>query len=603
MINNSGKQNSSRFIAVALGVSFLMATATDAADMKVSVVGASGAPLELVMVTVTSGLERAGYANPEHTFFTDAMGMVSVTVPDIGSYSLRLRKPGYMDGGADYAALVSDTNLTLEKETDIAELADNRPANAWVAALDFGDENFKEHFRLQCSFCHQQATPIVRLDRSEEEWEKIINRMLRYGSRLQTSAQEKLPALLRAEHARLTENPGLVPATRPWDQKLSGVQITEWQLGSGSSQLHDVFLASSGLIYVGDNLQDDLIELDPKTGRTVTHKIPRREDDELGGNIGGRLKNYPGVGTYVGLHSLDEAPSDGHLFLTGSDSSRLVEFAPETGEFTLYDLPEGYYPHTVRVDQKERVWFTMAISNQVAMFDRTSKEFTFYDLPTRSFKEKMTIAALPIVMKLANMGMDTHDMAVTEKSEGLPLPYGIDIAPDGGVWFTRLHAEEIGHIDPETEALRMYKTPFVGPRRLRADADGNVWISVFASGRLAKFDPVTEKFTLYDLPTIPVGSDSPYSLTVDRKRRQVWVNGTGSDTMMRFDIARETWSVFPLPRRRTFTRDVVVAEDGSVYTSNGSFPAWHIEDGQPTVIRIVPADVRAAGNVPAKAGR
>ena len=567
--------------------------ADDARTIAVTVRDDSGSAMSRTMITLISDDEIDGVSLPEHTVFTDALGRATVEVPAGASIYLRARRPGYSDGEVDVELDQNEVAVVIEKITDLADLAENAPANAWFAALDLGDANDKEHFTLQCAFCHQQGSPIIRMDRTEEEWEKIIDRMLRYGSRLKTPLQKTLPELIRREHTRLRDNPSLVPAVRPWGSEVVGAKITEWTLGDGSSQLHDVFLASTGIIYVGDNLQDKLIVLDPKTGDTQTYKIPRQEGDILGGNTGGRLKNFPGVGAYVGLHSLDESLTDGHLFLTGSDSSRLVEFAPESGAFTLYDLPQGFYPHTIRVDSKDRVWFTMAVSNQVAVFDRKSTKFTFYDLPTRSFKEKMTIAALPLIMKLANMGMDTHDIAVDETSQGLPLPYGIDIAPDDSVWFTRLHANEIGHIEPDTGKITMYKTPFIGPRRLRTDAEGKVWVTVFASGRLAKFDPVTEDFTLYDLPTEPQGSETPYALAVDRERNQVWVNGTASDTMMRYDMASEEWAVFPMPRMGTFTRDVVIAKDGSIYTSNGNFPAWHIEDGQPTVIHVVPKDIMA----------
>lgn len=563
-------------------------------EVIVTVTDSNGNSLPRTMLTLTSTSEKDGYSTPEHSFFTDEKGRSIIEAQDIQNVSIRARKIGYADYDVNLVKNTSEYTITLTDISDKFELADQTPANAWVSALDFGDGNFKEHFRLQCSFCHQQGSPIVRLDRTEEEWEKIINRMLRYGSRLDSEAQKKLPALILAEHKRLNENPALIPSAKPWGQEVIGAQITEWPLGDGSSQLHDVLLSSTGLIYVGDNLQDNLIELDPKTGQTTTHKIPKRKRDKLGGNIGGRLKNYPGVGTYVGLHSLDESNVDGHIFMTGSDSSRLVEFAPETGEFTLYDLKKGLYPHTIRIDQQDRVWFTMAVSNQVAMYDRKKDKFKFYKLPTRSFKEATTIKLLPMIMKLAKFGVKTHKFNIDEISTGLPLPYGIDIAPDGGIWFTRLHSDEIGHINPETGKINMYKTPFLGPRRLRTDAQGNIWITVFASGRLAKFTPGDEKFTLYDLPTLPLGSDTPYSLAVDKDRHQVWVNGTASDTMMRFDIKTETWSVFPLPRMRSFTRDVAVAKDGSVFTSIGSFPAWHIEDGQPTVIRIMPNDMDAS---------
>ena len=576
-------------LALTLAVGFSAFSYAD--EITITVTDSQGNGLSRTMLTLTSASEKTGYAIPEHSFFTDATGQSVIETQDLQNISIRARKIGYEDHDVDFEKNTSEYTIMLDEHSDKYELAEQTPANAWVSALDFGDADFKEHFRLQCSFCHQQGSPIVRLDRTEEEWEKIINRMLRYGSRLDSEAQKKLPALIQGEHERLNENPELIPSAKAWGPEVVGAQITEWPLGDGSSQLHDVLLSSTGLVYAGDNLQDNLIELDPKTGKTKTHKIPRGKKDKLGGNIGGRLKNYPGVGTYVGLHSLDESNVDGHIFMTGSDSSRLVEFAPETGEFTLYDIKKGLYPHTIRVDHQDRVWFTMAVSNQIAMFDREKKKFKFYKLPARSFKEATTIKSLPVIMKLAKLGVKTHKFKIDEISTGLPLPYGIDIAPDGGIWFTRLHSDEIGHINPDTGEIKMYKTPFLGPRRLRTDAQGNVWITVFASGRLAKFTPDDETFTLYDLPTLPLGSDTPYSLAVDRERHQVWVNGTASDTMMRFDIETEAWAVFPLPRMRSFTRDVAVAKDGSVFTSIGSFPAWHIEDGQPTVIRVMPNDI------------
>lgn len=583
------RKNALATILIAVGLMTLAPIAM-AREIQVTVTGQDQQPLPLTMVTLTSDGETTSTAFPEYTGFTDKNGQLVLTVPPGGQVSARARKPGYQDGETTLQDGADTLSMSVQRETDVEELAEVAPANAWVAAMNIGDADFKEHFRMQCSFCHQQGSAMLRMDRTEEEWEKIIDRMLRYGSRLMSDAQGKLPKMIRAEHTRLRDNPQLIPPTRPWGEELIGARISEWKLGSSSSQLHDVFLASTGLIYVGDNLQDDLIELDPKTGRTVTHKIPHGWWDSLGGNIGGRLKNYPGVGTYVGLHSLAESPVDGHLFLTGSDSSRLVEFAPETGKFTLFDLPQGFYPHTVRIDAKDRVWFTMAVSNQVAMFDRERVRFTFYDMPNRSFKESVVVNVLPMVMTLARWGMNTHKFAVDHQATGLPMPYGIDIAPDGSVWFARLHAGDIGKINPDTHEITMYKTPFKAPRRLKTDADGNVWVTVFGAGKVARFDPKTEQFELIDLPTRPLGSDTPYALSVDRERRHVWITGTASDTIMRYDIASKNWSVFPLPRRVSFTRDVVVAKDGSVFTSNGSFPTWHIEDGQPTVIRIVPND-------------
>jgi streptogramin lyase len=83
-----------------------------------------------------------------------------------------------------------------------------------------------------------------------------------------------------------------------------------------------------------------------------------------------------------------------------------------------------------------------------------------------------------------------------------------------------------------------------------------------------------------------VASETPYALNIDRKRNVVWVNGNQSDTVLAFDIASSRWQVYPLSRYRSFTRDVEIAEDGSIFTSNSNFPSWQIEDGRPTLIRV-----------------
>jgi streptogramin lyase len=134
----------------------------------------------------------------------------------------------------------------------------------------------------------------------------------------------------------------------------------------------------------------------------------------------------------------------------------------------------------------------------------------------------------------------------------------------------------------------MIDFPYNGPRRLRADADGNLWIVAFQDSLLVKYDPVADRFTHFELPVV---NELPYALNVDRKRGVVWVNGNQSDTILGFDIASESWKVYPMPRQRFFTRDIEVAEeDGAIYTSNSHFPTWQSEGGTPTLLRITPLE-------------
>ncbi len=88
--------------------------------------------------------------------------------------------------------------------------------------------------------------------------------------------------------------------------------------------------------------------------------------------------------------------------------------------------------------------------------------------------------------------------------------------------------------------------------------------------------------------------ETPYGLDIDNARGLVWVTGSQSDSLLSLDVATGRWRVFPLSRRGSFTRDIGVAEDGSVFSTSSTFPGWQIEDGQPTLIRLAPGAAQAA---------
>jgi streptogramin lyase len=169
-----------------------------------------------------------------------------------------------------------------------------------------------------------------------------------------------------------------------------------------------------------------------------------------------------------------------------------------------------------------------------------------------------------------------------------PVPYGIDVAPDGGVWFSQLNVHRIGRVDPESFAIEIVETPFPAPRRLRFDSQGRLWIPSFSGGLIARFDPRSREFRTFPLPVEPPGSDVPYALNVDRRTDTVWICGTNSDTLLRFDPASERFTIYPLPTRVTYTREIDFDTSGRPWTSNSNSPASQIEGGVPKVIRLDP---------------
>ena len=552
-----------------------------------------GEPMSRVMLTRTpvvqpeADLSDDGYAphgvtNTSPTVvtrFTDTAGMVDFEVTDV-AYRYRARAQGYVD--AYFEEFPEELVMQpMTREQHIASF----PSNVWLSQLSFGgDEELKKSFQLNCAFCHQQASPFMRNERTQEQWISVIERMNTYGARLPDDDHADVARLMQEEYRALREKPETVPQPRDWEQHLSDIEMTEWPIGDGFSQMHDFLLHPNGYVYVGDNLFDRIYELDPETGEYTVYKVPHDEDMGLGGIMGNRFKVFPKMYNYMGVHSFAYSKKDGNIFITPSMQQALLEFDIETKEFIVHDMPEGYYPHTIRTDDQDRVWFTMALSSQVAMFNRTTGTFKMYDLPARGFMEWLTLKSLPLIFSIDAENRPTP--SPNRESTGLPMPYGIDVAPDGTVWAARLYANDLAHIDPETDEITMIDFPYNGPRRLRVDAQGKVWIVAFQDSLLVKYDPVKKAFTRYELPVV---NELPYALNVDRQRGVVWVNGNQSDTILGFDIATESWKVYPMPRQRFFTRDIEVSEeDGAIYTTNSHFPTWQSEGGVPTLLRITP---------------
>ena len=558
-----------------------------------TVTNEAGEPMPQVMISRTpvespeanladDGYTPNGVTNPTAaslTRFTNSSGTVTFADTE-RPVTYRARAQGYID------AKITETSgkLVMKKMTSAQNIA-SFPSNVWLSQLEFGgDEELKKTFQLNCAFCHQQASAPMRAERTQEQWINIFDRMNSYGARLPDDDHQRIAELLQKEYRQLRTDPSNVPKPRDWETHLSAIEMTEWELGDSFSQMHDLLLHPDGNVYVGDNLQDRIYALDTVSGDYTVFKVPHDSDATLGGILGHRFTTFPKVNNYMGVHSFAYSKKDGNIFITPSMQQALLEFNPRSREFTVHKMPGGFYPHTIRIDDQDRVWFTLAVSSQVAMFDRQKREFKLYDLPTRGFKEWMVVNALPLIFWMDPENRPTP--APDRSGTGLPMPYGIDVAPDGSIWVARLYANDIARIDPETEEITMIDFPFGGPRRLRVDARNNVWIVAFQDSLLVKYDPKTAEFTQYELPVV---NEVPYALNVDRKRDVVWVNGNQSDTLLSFDIKTESWKVYPMPRQRFFSRDVEIDEEtGAVYTTNSHFPTWQSEGGVPTLLRITP---------------
>jgi virginiamycin B lyase len=139
-------------------------------------------------------------------------------------------------------------------------------------------------------------------------------------------------------------------------------------------------------------------------------------------------------------------------------------------------------------------------------------------------------------------------------------PHDVIVDSDGTVWYASFGEAILGKLDPKTGKTTEYPMPVLKPGKiignldLEFDEDQNLWIAMTFQGAVAKFDRKTEQFKIYKLPPEMDGDYreltfvSPNHSKIDGK---VWVNDSGTWTILRLDIATgkyETFEPFATPR-------------------------------------------------------
>jgi len=570
---------------------------------------ASGAPIAGARVTAERG-------DPAYrvTVFSADDGSFALPTPDGDApWRVRARRIGWEDVRVDgVVASAAPLALRARRHTDPAEVAAQLPANHWYARVMDGLSADDQHIlKRECTYCHQQGAPWTRRVRSAEDWQKILALMGRRGAMLPADVRDRVPALFNAAYDPARAVPQL---TRGWQDadafapppsaEVRRAVVEEWDLGGRASMQHDVIVHPDGTLYSVDGAQDALFRLDPRVpeGARESWQIDVPGVAQGGIFAGEDQPQSQASSAHVGPHSLQVAP-DGAVWITLAIGNRLARFDPTTETFQIHEVADGFYPHTLRFDREGRIWYTMSASNHVGRFDPATGKQTHVRLPARTLKQELALRLMPLMFWL-----DAHSARIdlranaSESADGfnMPVPYGIDIAPDGGVWFSQLNENRIGRIDPETLAVELIETPFPAPRRLRFDARGRLWIPSFTTGRIASFDPTTRAFDEIPLPIRPLAGETPYALAIEPRTQHVWVCGTNSDTLIRFDPETRHFAVYPLPTRVTYTRELDFDAEGRVWTSDSNSPAWQIERGQPIVIRLDVDGAAARAGVAAK---
>ncbi len=489
---------------------------------------ASGAPLAGVMVTAIDTARSQSVS-----VYTSGSGAYRFPQLDSATYRVEAQRIGYRSQ-AESVSLARDavrTDFSLETKRDVT---DQLPASYFYDLLEWPNAGVRGDFSRACANCHQIGNSMWRKDRSEAEWQELIDRMIGYGGVpfFDETRPHLLPVILAA-FGPDAPAPTFEPPPPP-SGDAARVVIREWELDPELKPgCHDLELAEDGRVFTVGGMYS----LDPATGERGHHPIQG------------------------GGHSVERAP-DGSMWITAPGPEELIRFDVETGETQHYRQPRigddlGSYPHTLRFDDSGRIWYSLTRSNHVASFDPANAEFTYYRLPDAD----PAVAGVPI-----------------------PVAYGCDVAPDQSVWFSQLFGHQIGRIDPDTGEIRFWQPPFDGPRRLRVGPDNIVWVPGYGASVLGRFDPKTETWQMYPLPAQTGKGELPYAIAVNHDTGDVWITGSNSDTLIRFRPSTEEFTSFHLPTPVDFTREIEFDDDGNIWTCTSS---GEIADDRPGTGRLI----------------
>ena len=80
-------------------------------------------------------------------------------------------------------------------------------------------------------------------------------------------------------------------------------------------------------------------------------------------------------------------------------------------------------------------------------------------------------------------------------------------------------------------------------------------------------------------------ADLVHRANIDDDVKVLVIRGVGKNLGSGADLEEQDGMLNP-QADTSLLHEFKIAEDGTVYTSTSNFPSWHVEDAQPTLIRV-----------------
>ena len=416
----------------------------------------------------------------------------------------------------------------------------------WIAALPDGVT--KRKIVVGCTPCHQLGPPVAFRE-TAQDWEVVYRRMKKIDDDLELSLipfeSGELSDWL-GENARMPKQGARI--------KTAKAEFQEYSLGPWEGFYHDMALAG-GRAWIADYFGNVLYGIDPATGEKEEYPIPVAVPE-----------GKPG-----GAHSIDVA-RDGSLWVTFTKSEQVARFDPTAREFEMFS---GFEP-----------------GGNVQYLVLDSERFAHEDAEGRIWVSHFSKE----ILSRLDPETGTIETFRTARTEGLPEKgvhlYAAVADSKGVLWYTETHGNRLGFLDPETQETEEWEIfePWAGPKRLAIDDQDRLWIPQLGSGEITVYD-TRERKVSKRLP-VPIPGDYIYGIRRNRWTGDLWVTGSGSDSLYRLNPETFEFSIFRLPRQGAYTRTVTFDEEGYVWTCYSSYPntQTRMPHRSGVIVRLLPLE-------------
>ena len=242
---------------------------------------------------------------------------------------------------------------------------------------------------------------------------------------------------------------------------------------------------------------------------------------------------------------------DGRVWFVGRRADYVANLAPETGQFSRYDLPAGTGPQDLAIGSDRFVWVAGNGQGYIGRLDPATAKLDRFAMPDRDADDPRTLAIdargnIWFTVETGNfvgkLSLPDGDVTLLRVPTRKARPYGITVNSRDEPWVAESGRNSLISIDPETMTLAEIELPDedARPRRVVTTSDDSVWWTDYERGRLGRLDPRSGEFREWPMPG---GKDSrPFGMAVDSFDR-IWIVETGRspNRFIGFDTAQQVF--------------------------------------------------------------